>query len=722
MRNEFEIYPRFIVRTPMFSYKEIIKGISDRREFIKVVSNPMFKESILYASPLLYAELDKYLKGTLKNKDINRIEKTLIKYAIRMGFRSTPFGTFSLCGLGFFGDTTSFADTTKFKIERSFDFEFMHYMYSINFEKLCYKNNIRLIANQTIRKYSSAIKFLGKNNNGDFVYCSMEPSDVVKKILGLYIKEENFRNGFLRLTEEYDITMKEYYNLIKDLVECMLLIPEYVTDLEKYTKTVTDRMTTSHDNLHDIVRQNKIFTPKVCSILSSKEKLSEYEQMSLFNNLCSLTTKFKELNIKNILKVDTYIDGYSCINNKLKESVYECYKIFCGLMPTPKTKLRFFIDKFKERYEGQSIPLLEALDPDEGIGYGKDMPCGTHSLLHELKFINDTQRFTQTRTIILSPYEQLLQKKMQKYKHQFPYVIKLESTDLKHIKQNHHLSYPSVSCTFKYVGKYNGYDIISDIHFIGPSACKMISRFAKENESFYSMCHEICQHEQRRNADTILCEISHLPQNHVGNILSRPVWRKAVCHLVTYPDSNSLNSMDISLSDLYLKIENNKMIIWSKSLDKQIVPRITSAFNHYYHTSSIYQFLGDMQNGGINENISLTINNLLNFYSYLPRVQYKNIVLSKRTWLIKDIANFTNKWTDMVTHLKSMLVPRFFSYSEGDNQMVFDLDSELSIIAFLDVIKSKKEIMIEEYLSLDDEFDSPKKNIEVILPLLKIYE
>lgn len=722
MKNEFEIYPKFIVRTPMFSYEEIIKGLSDKGEFIKIVSNPIFKESILYASPLLYAELDKYLKGTLKNKDIKRIEKTLIKYAIRMGFRSTPFGTFSLCGLGVFGNSSSFADPMNFKIDRSFDFEFMHYMYSTDLKKLCIEKNIRLIANQTIREYFAKLKFFGKNNNGDFVHCSIESSDVVKKILSFYIKKESFRNGFKHLIEEYEITMTEYYNLIRDLIETMLLIPEYVTDIENFSKIRTVRNSTLQDSLQDIIRQNELFTPNVLKVLSSKDQLSEEEQKLVFNNLCNLTYKYKILNIKNILKIDTYINDNSFINSKLKDSIYECYRIFCGLTPTYSNKLSSFIEKFKRRYEGQSIPILEALDPDEGIGYGKDMPCGMHSLLRELQFKNEIQNFSQHKAFVLSPYEQLLQKKIQQYKNTCPSVIKLESNDFKHFKQNGHMSYPSISCTFKYVGKYNNNDIISDIHFIGPSACKMISRFAKANENFDSICREICQYEQRQNQHIILCEISHLPQNHIGNILSRPIWRDAVCHLVTYPDKYSQNCININISDLYLKIENNNLIIWSKSLDKQIVPRITSAFNHYYHTSSIYQFLGDMQNGGFNENMSLTINNLLQFYSYLPRVQYKNIILSKQTWIIKDIGIFTSKRTDMTTHLKDMLVPRFFSYSEGDNQMIFDLNSELSIMAFLDVIKSKKEIIIEEYLPLVDEFDSPKNNIEVILPLLKNYE
>lgn len=629
MDNKYTILNKFIVRRPMFSFNQVIIGLSSKHEFNKIVSNPLFKEAILYASPTLYCELKKYLSNRLHDKDSLRMEKTLIKFLIRMGFRSTPFGLFSLCGIGNFGKKTSIANSNSFIIERDIDFELKNRILYNNLNKLCFDFNICFVTNQTVRININKLLFKGKNKKGNITQCVLYPSEIIKKIIDFFTSPASFVDGYVQLCTEYDISKEEYYQLIYNLVSNLILIPEYISDLNSEGHGTTVKSINQYNVIDSYFRKNK-------NLFDVKDNLSEFEMDNTLDLLNKIHSKHKEISINNLIKVNSYLTERTIIYEGIKNSIYECFRLFYSITPKKFTNLDTFIRKFKERYETESIPLLVALDPDEGIGYGNDVSGGEHSLLHELNAIGPTSKQSYNINITLSPYEQIISKKMNSHSSEKINVISLSDKDFPQLRQEISISYPSMSCMYKYVGKHKGVDIISDVQFAGPSACKMISRFASEYSEFNELCKDICSLEQEHNEDVLLCEISHLPKDHVGNILSRPCWRDAVCYYMTYPKHSSKNIIEVKLNDLYLKINGSKLIIWSKSLDKQIIPRITSAYNHYYQSSTLYQFLGDMQNGGINDNMTLNITNLLQINNYLPRVQYKNIILSKKSWLIKN--------------------------------------------------------------------------------------
>ena len=707
MTNQFTSLDNFIVRVPMFSFAKAITGLSNRTEFLNIVQSPLFKEAILYASPSLFKELKKFLSNDLSEKERLKMEKTLTKYLIRMGFRSTPFGLFSLCGSGYYGDKTFIAKPESFRIERNLDFEFKNIIYSDNLKKLCFVYNINFIANQTIRESHSSMIFQGRNANGNHRKYILYPSDIIKDIIRFFCVPKSFSDGYTYICKEYDICKDDYYNLIQNLSGTLILIPEFVSDL------LPDQ---PHKNNYENLIDTYLSDYK--RILISKDNMTENNIESVYEMLSQLNIN-KRVNIKNILKVNTYLTNNTIIYNGIKTRLQEVLRLFTTLTPNRSSRLSTFIRKFRERYESEAIPLLEALDPNIGIGYGNDLPGGKHSLLQELKTMKTHNRQPQHKSIVFSPYEQIIVRKLNLHSSIEMDTILLNDNDFPNKSNYETLSYPSIGCMYKYIGKQNGVDVISDIQFMGPSACKMISRFSSECSEFNSLCENICRHENAINENAIYCEISHLPKDHMGNILSRPCWRDAICYYMTFPQYSSRDIVEIKLTDLYIKLENGKLIIWSKTLEKQIIPRITSAYNYYYDTTPLYQFLGDMQNGGVNENMSLSIKNLLQIKHYIPRVQYKNIILSKRSLFISNEELVESYKSDIHEYLESLKMPRFISYTEGDNQLVFDLRSELCLNLFIEIFKSKRDIMVEEYLPLSEEFKSIGYNVEIISPLIK---
>ena len=121
----------------------------------------------------------------------------------------------------------------------------------------------------------------------------------------------------------------------------------------------------------------------------------------------------------------------------------------------------------------------------------------------------------------------------------------------------------------------------------------------------------------------------------------RPVLRK---YEIPYLCGTTLDKeFQIPVSDLLVGIEANKVVIRSKRLNKEIIPRMTTAHNFSMTTLPVYQFLCDLQFQQI-RSVGWQWG-VLDNRPFLPRVSYGKYILSKAKWtLTKDeMKNFDQK-------------------------------------------------------------------------------
>jgi hypothetical protein len=84
-----------LLRTPL---KPIKTSFSDG-ELKQLFSQKEVKEALFLSSPNLLNEFEKWKKGELTNKsEEEKLIISLLKYALRMHNRCTPFGLFAGCG------------------------------------------------------------------------------------------------------------------------------------------------------------------------------------------------------------------------------------------------------------------------------------------------------------------------------------------------------------------------------------------------------------------------------------------------------------------------------------------------------------------------------------------------------------------------------------------------------------------------------------------------
>ena len=180
----------------------------------------------------------------------------------------------------------------------------------------------------------------------------------------------------------------------------------------------------------------------------------------------------------------------------------------------------------------------------------------------------------------------------------------------------------------------------------------------------------------------------------------------------------------MDVSDLYVSVKRGKVILRSKRLNKEIIPRLGNAHNYSANALPIYHFLCDLQDqeqSGLNFNWG----SLEQEFSYLPRVTYKDVVLSRETWnlnaeTIKSILD--HKEEDAIEAVRAFQqnknIPDIIAFTQGDNEVVVNFKNDLSCFTFYYMLKGEQFIQLKEFLFEEDTVTSAYCN-EFILPCYK---
>ena len=169
----------------------------------------------------------------------------------------------------------------------------------------------------------------------------------------------------------------------------------------------------------------------------------------------------------------------------------------------------------------------------------------------------------------------------------------------------------------------------------GSGAANLLGRFCHVDEKICQSVMEIMQEEEKSLPDDKLyAEIVHLPESRIGNILARPVLRP---YEVPYLAKAGVGKeFQLEITDLMVSVRQRKFVLRSKRLNKEIIPRLTSAHNFSQPSvMPIYQFLCNLQNQYYRGGMGLFLSSLFNEFPYLPRITYKNVILSLARWHVK---------------------------------------------------------------------------------------
>lgn len=353
-----------------------------------------------------------------------------------------------------------------------------------------------------------------------------------------------------------------------------------------------------------------------------------------------------------------------------------------------------FIRSFQQYFEGQTLPLLAALDPEAGIGYQQPETDQNNPLLETLHIAQQgnrstSQAWTDAHSVLMQAW---VNSKIPEG------VITLTDQDLaplKKLQETEQLL--GMSVLFRAAGQKVFIENAGGIN-----APALLGRFTIADDKIAKAAKHMALQLEAANPEILFAEILHLADPHTDNVNRRSgVYRYEIplTAASTLPIEQQL-----PLSDLYIRVVNNMVILFSEAHQKIVIPRLTSAYNHSLNKLPLFRFLADLSFQYGRSGLSLDLRQLFPNLQYYPRVEYKAAILSLATWVITEqqIELLTSPGKDgqveFVKLNRAIRLPEFFSLAEGDQELVFNSSTPRDITFFCECIRGKRSAVLKEFI------------------------
>ncbi|MBB5440706.1 hypothetical protein HDC92_004409 [Pedobacter sp. AK017] len=714
--NPYLPFKQFVYRSPLLPFNTFIKQlseISDAACFEQLLTHKMIQEAIYLASPVLFEELLKYLeKGMPDKKEEERLKYAIVRYLGRMSTRCTPFGLFAGCSVGHLGEHThiKLARSACYQRHTRLDMSYLCALADDLARATEIQPLLRYYNNTSIYRFGDKIRYVEYFYQGTrriHQVAAVDYSAYLDKILreaahGLKINE------LAALIVDEEISVDEASAFIHELIHSQLLVNEMepaVTGDEFLTEVIQQLSEMSNiTGSKEYISTSLQLLKQVNSALEEIDKGPIGHTLAAYGSIASeikkLGTRFEP---KYLFQTDMVKPAeMSLLGEDLVAELRETIAFLNRISAQPgETALSRFRDAFKERYEDRELPLLQVLDDEAGIGYSQSAG-DINALIDDLML--PQQGNGNVSTISWNRLQSVLLKKYMEVKINNQEHIELLDKDFEHVAaQWDDLPLTlSVMCRILQDDQ-NGREIYMKSAG-GSSAANLLGRFCYADKRIEAHVLNITHKEEELNPDVIFAEIAHLPESRTGNILLRPVLRQYEIPYLTKPGVE--RTYQLELADLMVSVRNGRVLLRSKRLNKEIIPRLSTAHNFSFKAMPVYHFLCSMQVQNGRSSVYFDWGALANEYSWLPRVKYKNIILSPARWVVKrnEIKAFLETSDDkallgLVTAWRQALkMPEYVVLDEGDNELFIHLGNALSIRTLFSVVKKRNSFQLEEFL------------------------
>jgi hypothetical protein len=715
-KTYYKSFDNFLLRTPILSLDYIQSVFSKEDTSVETIQeickSDIISEAIFLASPIFHEQLMKWLNNELSvQKDIDQLIYTITKYLMRMGSRCTPFGLFAGYSLGKIGDQSNI------ELEKS-NCYYGHLRLDMNY--LCslamdlakipeIKKQIKYYSNSSIYNSGDNLRYVEYqyiNSHRTHFIVGIENSEYVAQILqvaenGASIKE------FANLLVDEEISLQEAESFIDELIESQLLISELepsVTGLEFLDQIINTLKPLN--NIDEVLKYLYEIKSDIQSICDQSIGIPVNNYKEITNKLSNLNTKY---DLKYLFQTDMVLSTKENeLSKNVRDDVIKGIEILNRLTPSwSNIDLSNFKEAFYERYEEREVLLSKVLDIESGIGYIQNKGSGDISPLVDdlnLPFTSGQNeinlKWNSIQSFLLKKYTEAISKGLKE--------IEIFDDEVKDFQLNWNDLPSTISAMVEIIEASDNEESNSVIYLNsagGSSAANLLGRFCHSDNSLFKYVKNITEKEQNSNEDIVFAEIVHLPESRTGNILLRPQLRE---YEIPYLAKASVSKeKQVSLDDLYISVkQGRKIVLRSKSLNKEIVPRLSTAHNYSNNALPIYQFLCDLQTQDLRGGVSFNWGSLVGEFSFFPRVKYQNIILSKATWNIKkeDIDDLIKLKSNKEIEDKAKAwkekfkLPDYVLLADGDNELLLNLNNLLCIKTLLSLVKKRPGFQLKEFL------------------------
>ncbi len=388
--------------------------------------------------------------------------------------------------------------------------------------------------------------------------------------------------------------------------------------------------------------------------------------------------------------------------------------------PSSRPDLDRFRDELQARHEHEWVSLIEAVDPDAGIGFGGSrahepllrglvFPTGpthgawTRADAHLLKLLTDAAA-TSAHEVVLTDAD----------------VDRLttESSGATALPDTFTVGATLVAPDAATLDRGDGQILLTMV--TGPSGAELLGRFAHGDATLEAGIRELVRGEEALDPDAIYAELVHLPDPRGANVVLRPVlreWELPYLGLSGAPVERQLRADDLDIA-----VRGDGLVLRARSLGRRVVPRLSSAHNHSTFGAPLYRLLGAL---ATDDRDAAWTWGPLEAAPFLPRVHHGSVVLARARWRVEvDEVGGTRAvgTADLDALRERRRLPRHVVLAEGDNRLVLDLDDELGIGNLRRALRAAGQVRLEELLPGPDELPLTREGRalthEVLVPFI----
>jgi thiopeptide-type bacteriocin biosynthesis protein len=392
--------------------------------------------------------------------------------------------------------------------------------------------------------------------------------------------------------------------------------------------------------------------------------------------------------------------------------------------------LERFRERFVERYERQAVPLVEALDAEVGIGFPIDeQPGNPAPLIDGLDFGGSGQpaekTFTRRDTHRLRRVLEILGRQGAEWQ--------LDDDDLAALSRESRplpdafvLVGTLVAASPAALERGEGSLLVRGV--AGPSGARLFGRFCHGDPTLRERVGEHLAAEEAARPDCIFAEIAHLPEGRAGNVLCRPALRAYEIPYLARAGVDAEHTL--AITDLWVSVEGERIVLRSQSRGVEVVPRLTSAHAVGPQSLPIYRFLYALQNQGVESNLGWSWGNL-STAPRLPRVTRGRMVLAPAQWTLRAseltalIGSADAERFLAAQDLREKTgLPRWVTAGDGDQQLAIDLDNILSLDVLAQLARERPELTLKELYPSPEELcvagDGGRYVHELAVPFVRV--
>jgi thiopeptide-type bacteriocin biosynthesis protein len=686
----FGIPEFFVLRTPLLPFDEFLAwGDSLKGEWRadvevlrirlrEIVGRPEVQQALYLASPSLFVSIPYWEEGPDSRRGL-QTERALVRYFARMCGRPTPFALLSGSSTGTIGEQSGllFGARQHYKAVTRLSYEYLLALTDglkstpdIS-SRIRYWPNSSLIRIGTMWHYREIATVNG---------CRVEEPIRVQNDDYLDLAIQRARHGatiaeIAEALRPAGVSHPEAAEYVMSLISAQILVSELEPPL------------TGDSPLDDFRRQIAelpALAPAAVQLERARAAITAIARKGLGAGPVVYESLTPEVGnpVPSIIHVDMIKPfATGVLPTAVVDELGRAMRFLCidGISPAeePPT-IRAFRESFVERFGHAWVPLLEALDEERGVGFGRialppHRPALTRFQARLLQEVMECAAAGRTEIV-------------------------LQDTDFQG-RAVHVGALPDAFSVRAAIGAQSmealrqGAFLVHLLSAAGPSGAAMLGRFCHANPELERHIRRHLLQEEALDPEAVYAEIVYLPDGRTANILSRPIFRE---YEIAYlgrsgcPQDRQIRPDDL----LVTATPDERVLLYSQRLNKRVIPRLSAAHDFSDpRLAPFYRFLCYLQYQP-RTNVPAVNWGVLEELPFLPRLRTGRVILSVARWRLsaEDVARLDSPDRSGVFAAVQALrrarhLPRWILYSEEDASLPVDLENPLSVDAFVHVLK-----------------------------------